>query len=255
MVGPARPLIVLFGSSIVQYSFGHGGWGATLAHFYSRQADVVLRGYAGWNSRQALQVLPTVFPKDAPVQPSLAIVYFGGNDSCRPHPYGLSPHVPLSDYKENMRQIGLYIRSLSETTRVVFLSCPPVSEKMLVSSLRTYEACRVYSNACIEMCNELSHKDQSFKVIDLFNSIQKRQDWADACFIDGIHFSETASEILAAEILKVISESKWEPSLYLGDLPTEFEDVLSERTKLCKLVIHGSCGFPFDKTMKMQRAI
>ncbi len=26
MVGPARPQFVLFGSSIVQLSFGHGGW-------------------------------------------------------------------------------------------------------------------------------------------------------------------------------------------------------------------------------------
>lgn len=36
MVGPGRPQIVLFGSSIVQYSFSDGGWGATLANIYSR---------------------------------------------------------------------------------------------------------------------------------------------------------------------------------------------------------------------------
>ncbi|XP_078150289.1 GDSL esterase/lipase At2g38180-like isoform X2 [Carex rostrata] len=180
MVGPKRPVIVLFGSSIVQYSFRNGGWGATLADLYSRQADVVVRGYAGWNSRQALQVLTTVFPKDSLVQPSLVIVYFGGNDSCKRHPYGLSPHVPLSEYKENMRRIGLYIRGLSETTRVIFLSCPPVSEKMLVESTRD----------------------------------------------DGIHFSAVASDILAAEILKAICEAKWDPSLYLDNLQTEFEDVM-----------------------------
>ncbi|XP_078150287.1 GDSL esterase/lipase WDL1-like isoform X1 [Carex rostrata] len=227
MVGPKRPVIVLFGSSIVQYSFRNGGWGATLADLYSRQADVVVRGYAGWNSRQALQVLTTVFPKDSLVQPSLVIVYFGGNDSCKRHPYGLSPHVPLSEYKENMRRIGLYIRGLSETTRVIFLSCPPVSEKMLVESTRTHEACREYSNSCIEMCNELSRTDPSFKVIDMFSAIQKRRDWADTCFVDdGIHFSAVASDILAAEILKAICEAKWDPSLYLDNLQTEFEDVM-----------------------------
>ncbi|KAJ4790687.1 GDSL esterase/lipase [Rhynchospora pubera] len=63
MAGPVRPVIVLFGSSIVQYSFGNGGWGAKLADIYSRQADVVLRGYEGWNSMQACQVLATVFPE------------------------------------------------------------------------------------------------------------------------------------------------------------------------------------------------
>ncbi|KAF8110665.1 hypothetical protein N665_0081s0094 [Sinapis alba] len=63
MVGPGRPQIVLFGSSIVQYSFSDGGWGATLANIYSRTADIILRGYAGWNSRLALKVLDQVFPK------------------------------------------------------------------------------------------------------------------------------------------------------------------------------------------------
>ncbi|WMV18840.1 hypothetical protein MTR67_012225 [Solanum verrucosum] len=49
------------------------------------EADVLLRGYYGWNSRRAIQVLDQVFPKDASVQPTLVIVYFGGNDSMGPH--------------------------------------------------------------------------------------------------------------------------------------------------------------------------
>ena len=32
-----RPLFVLFGSSIVQYSFSNGGWGAALADIYARK--------------------------------------------------------------------------------------------------------------------------------------------------------------------------------------------------------------------------
>lgn len=37
MVGPMRPQIVLFGSSIVQMSFDNGGWGAILANLYARK--------------------------------------------------------------------------------------------------------------------------------------------------------------------------------------------------------------------------
>jgi hypothetical protein len=37
MVGPARPLFVLFGSSIVQESFRNEGWGAILADLYARK--------------------------------------------------------------------------------------------------------------------------------------------------------------------------------------------------------------------------
>ena len=48
--------------------------------------------------------------KDAVVQPSLVIVYFGGNDSMEPHPSGLGPHVPLPEYIDNMKKIALHLK-------------------------------------------------------------------------------------------------------------------------------------------------
>ncbi|XP_026413030.1 GDSL esterase/lipase CPRD49-like [Papaver somniferum] len=227
MVGPQRPQIVLFGSSIVQFSFSNGGWGAILADVYARKADVVLRGYSGWNSRRAIQVVDRVFPKDAAVQPSLVICYFGGNDSMGPHPSGLGPHVPLEEYVENMRKIAVHLKNLSENIRIIFLSCPPLNEKMLQESsstifsklVRTNETCRLYSEACIEMCKEMG-----VKVVDLWTAIQKRDDWLNTCYTDGVHFSSEGSKIVVGEILKVIKEAEWEPSLHWKSLPTEFGD-------------------------------
>jgi lysophospholipase L1-like esterase len=100
------------------------------------QADILLRGYIGWNSRRALQVIDKIFPKDSPVQPSLVIVYFGGNDSVAAHSSGLGPHVPLEEYIDNMRKIADHLKSLSEKTRVIFLSCPPLNEETLRKSTR-----------------------------------------------------------------------------------------------------------------------
>ncbi|KAL0338192.1 UNVERIFIED_CONTAM: GDSL esterase/lipase CPRD49 [Sesamum angustifolium] len=128
MAAPSRPQFVLFGSSIVQMSYNVGGWGAILADLYARKADFVLRGYSGWNTRMALQVLDQVFPKDAAVQPSLVVVYFGGNDATKAHPSGLGAHVPLPEFVENMRKIIDHIKSLSDKTRVICLSSPPVNE-------------------------------------------------------------------------------------------------------------------------------
>ncbi|XP_077238682.1 GDSL esterase/lipase WDL1-like isoform X3 [Tasmannia lanceolata] len=211
MVGPNRPLFVLFGSSIVQFSFSNGGWGSILADIYAR--------------------------KNAAVQPSLVIVYFGGNDSVGPHPSGLGPHVPLPEYIENMTRIGNHLKSLSEKTRIIFLSCPPIDEEKsrqiksqtsgLFSELvRTNESCRRYSEACIELCKEMD-----LKVIDLWTAIQKRDDWKTACFIcqlllfsDGVHFSSYGSKIVVEEILKVLDEAEWEPSLHWESLPTEFAE-------------------------------
>ncbi|KAL6123570.1 hypothetical protein ACLB2K_076091 [Fragaria x ananassa] len=159
MVGPARPQFVLFGSSIVQLSFSHGGWGAILSNLYARK------------------VLDQVFPKDAAVQPSLVIVYFGGNDSMGPHPSGLGPHVPLSEFIENMRKIASHIQSLSDSTRIIVLSCPPVNEATIIANKR-----------------------------------------------DGIHLSAEGSKIVAEEILKVLREADWKPSLHWKSMPTEFAE-------------------------------
>uniref|UniRef100_A0A2P2ILT2 Uncharacterized protein MANES_08G092200 n=1 Tax=Rhizophora mucronata TaxID=61149 RepID=A0A2P2ILT2_RHIMU len=226
MVGPARPQIVLFGSSIVQFSFSNQGWGAILADLYSRKADVVLRGYSGWNSRRALQVLDKVFPMDAPVQPALIIIYFGGNDAMHPPPSGLGPHVPLPEYIENMRKIAEYLKSLSENTRVIFLSAPPVNEDQIREHMsdmfdivRTNETCRIYSEACLEVCRDLN-----LKAIDLWTALQQRDDWKNVYFTDGIHLSAEGSKIVIKEIVKAIKEADWKPSLYWKDMATEFAE-------------------------------
>ncbi|KAG6420640.1 hypothetical protein SASPL_117175 [Salvia splendens] len=175
MVGPGRPQFVLFGSSIVQQSFSNGGWGAILTDLYDRKADIVLRGYSGWNSRRAVQVLDLVFPKEAEVQPSLVIVYFGGNDAVHPHPSGLGVHVPLPEYIDNMKKIYFHLRL-------------------------------------------------DVKVVNLWTALQQREDWATTCLTDGIHFTPEGSQIVVKEILKVIKEADWEPSLFWESMPIEFSE-------------------------------
>ncbi|PKI34514.1 hypothetical protein CRG98_045051 [Punica granatum] len=212
MVGPGRPQFVLFGSSIVQFSYSNEGWGAALADLYARKVDILLRGYSGWNSRRALEVLDKVFPKDAIAQPSLVIVYFGGNDGC-------GPHVPLPEYVDNMRKIALHLKGfLSNKTRIIFLSAPPINEEQIHLS-RTNEACRIYSEACLELCREMN-----VKAIDLWTTIQRRDNWHFVCFTDGIHLSAEGSKIVVEEILKVLREAEWEPSLHWEAMLIEFAE-------------------------------
>uniref|UniRef100_A0A7N0UNB5 SGNH hydrolase-type esterase domain-containing protein n=1 Tax=Kalanchoe fedtschenkoi TaxID=63787 RepID=A0A7N0UNB5_KALFE len=223
MVGPERPQIVLFGSSIVQFCFSEQGWGSILANLYSRRADIVLRGYAGWTSRLALQALTHIFPKDAAVQPSLVVVYFGGNDSVQENPSDVGARVPLPEFIDNMKKIGLHLKSLSERTRVIFLSPPSINEVQInehfgiVFSGRTNENCRIYSEACLNLCKEID-----VKCVDLWTALQRKDDWLTTCFIDGVHLSAVGSKIVAQEILKVLKEADWEPCLYWKSLPIEY---------------------------------
>ncbi|MCD7447034.1 hypothetical protein HAX54_021667 [Datura stramonium] len=225
MVGPIRPLFVLFGSSIVQLSYYLHGWGATLTGLYSRKADIALRGYGGWNSRMALQVLDKVFPKDAEIKPSLVILYFGGNDSADPN-FPSSPHVPLDEYVANMKEIVLHIKSLSEKTRLIMLSAPPVNEEQIIQFYgdnrgRTNERCRIYSEAGIKLGQELG-----VKVIDFWSALQERPDWLTTVFWDGMHLTKEGSEIVVKKISKVLREAEWKPSLHWTKMADEFSDTI-----------------------------
>ncbi|KAK4483773.1 hypothetical protein RD792_010977 [Penstemon davidsonii] len=201
MVGPGRPQFVLFGSSVVQQCFNDGGWGAILADLYDR--------------------------KEAADQPSLVIVYFGGNDSIQPHPSGLGAHVPLPEYVENMKKIALHLKSLSDKTRLIFLTSPPVNEDLIRqhfgnlhdNQARTNESCHIYAEALVDLGKQLD-----IKVINLCTAIQQREDWTTTCLTDGIHFTAEGSKIVVKEILKILKEAEWEPSLYWMSMPTEFAE-------------------------------
>ena len=128
-----RPEIVLFGDSITQVSFSEGGWGARLADEYQRHADVTVRGYSGYNTKWALPLLPLVFPPESPRTPALVTVFFGANDAVRPAPIpgrtaGVSrQHVPLPEFRDNLKAIVGAIRACGDgTARVLLITPPPV---------------------------------------------------------------------------------------------------------------------------------
>lgn len=41
---------------------------------------------------------------------------------------------------------------------------------------------------------------------------------------DGIHLSAQGSKLVAAEILRVVKEAEWKPSLHWKSMPTEFSE-------------------------------
>ena len=95
-----RPTFVLFGDSITQASFSaQAGWGAMLADTWTRCADVINRGYSGYNTRWAREVASRVFARGGSTsRPALAVVWFGANDAAKPE-HNLRQHVPVAEFK------------------------------------------------------------------------------------------------------------------------------------------------------------
>lgn len=73
-------------------------------------------------------------------------------------------------------------QGLSENTHVMFLSTPPVNEEQILETIgictRTNEGSRIYSEACLKLCQEVD-----IKCIDLWTAIQQRDDWKTVSFL------------------------------------------------------------------------
>jgi lysophospholipase L1-like esterase len=71
------------------------------------QADVVLRGLSGYNTRWALKVLPRAMEG---ADPAAVTVFFGANDASLPDQVQAHQHVPLQEYQSNLRAICAYFK-------------------------------------------------------------------------------------------------------------------------------------------------
>ncbi|KAL9274762.1 GDSL esterase/lipase-like protein [Drosera capensis] len=125
-----RPQIILFGDSITEQSFRvGGGWGAALSDNYSRMADVLNRGYGGYNTRWALFLLHHIFPLGSAKPPIAATIFFGANDAALPGRSSERQYVPVDEYKENLRKIIQHLKDCSPTMLVILITPPPVDEE------------------------------------------------------------------------------------------------------------------------------
>lgn len=89
-----KPIILAFGDSITQR--GHNGWVGLLADIYTRRADIINRGFSGYNSKWARDIFQDVVIR---CNPDLVIIFFGANDAVIPE---VAQHVPVDEYERNL---------------------------------------------------------------------------------------------------------------------------------------------------------
>lgn len=103
---------------------------------FSTQADVVLRGYSGYNTEWALSLVPEVFlppdgDRNGTKRPpnALLTIFLGANDAALPDGSAARQHVPLGRFKKNLTAIASAALGTMEPGGLVLLiSCPPVDD-------------------------------------------------------------------------------------------------------------------------------
>ncbi|XP_038990430.1 GDSL esterase/lipase At5g62930, partial [Phoenix dactylifera] len=148
-------------------------------------ADIVVRGYGGYNTRWALFLLDHLFPLSCPTPPVAATIFFGANDAALLGRSNQRQHVPVEEYKENLRKIVDHLKESLSNMLVVLITPPPVDEdgrkeyarsvygeKAATLPERTNEMTGVYARQCVQLAQELH-----IPCINLWSQMQETSGW------------------------------------------------------------------------------
>ncbi|KAF7490016.1 Isoamyl acetate-hydrolyzing esterase 1 -like protein [Sarcoptes scabiei] len=120
------PKVILFGDSLTQRSFDPslGCWASMLADRYQRRADVIVRGFSGYNSRWCRMIMPKIFEKFDPNEIFAIVILLGTNDSVPVH-CDSGQHVPIEEYRGNLKFMIDYLQMIGFGPEKLILMAPP----------------------------------------------------------------------------------------------------------------------------------
>ena len=192
------------------------GWGAYIADQYQRRADVINRGFSGYNTNWFLKYANThdgkadLFELDGV---KLVTIFFGANDASD-EVHNARQHVHLDDYKSNIRNIvSLAKASFGDDVSIILITPPPVcsegrlrfqkeryKEKATGVLERTLELSGKYAKAVVDISIELN-----IPLLDLWNEMQMVPSWP-TLLSDGLHLSPTGNKFVGDALLDTIEK-------------------------------------------------
>jgi len=116
---------LLFGDSITQGGCDQSGFAfaAALQHDYARRLDVVNRGFSGYNTANAVVILPSIIQPPTNSNIRLITVFFGANDAVIE---GFPQHVPFEEYCRNLKQILTHSVVTAHCPKILLINPPPI---------------------------------------------------------------------------------------------------------------------------------
>jgi lysophospholipase L1-like esterase len=227
-----RPAIVLFGDSITQQGFGvdgHVGWASLLAARYTRRADVFNRGFSGYNTNHAIDLLPNLF---GPLEQVLfCTVFFGANDAALE---GESQYVNIEQYAANLETIVTSIRkTIPADFPIILITPPPVDEaawiefRQLEKSNRDNVNTRSYGEQVKQIAAKLN-----CHVVDAWELLDGATEERGKYLSDGLHLNEEGNRRLYDGLMQLLEKE------YPHLAPMEDGDGK-----------YGTCGIPLEEKL------
>ncbi|KAJ9064418.1 isoamyl acetate-hydrolyzing esterase [Entomophthora muscae] len=198
------PKFYFIGASLIQYGgdVTNKGWIAQLREKYSINAELVIRGFAGYNTEWIKPLFDKIVSDELSCGDAIPVItiLLGSNDSSFPDK---QQHVPLEKYKENLRNMIAAIKKVLPDVCIFLVTPPPLNEPMwevtefkdgLTEPGKCNARLRQYADAVISLCEE-----KQAHVINLWEVISSSKP---ELFFDGLHFSDEGNALFAQKWLE-----------------------------------------------------
>jgi lysophospholipase L1-like esterase len=215
------------------FPFVDFGWASLLASDYARRADVLNRGYSGYNTRHAVDMLPRVFSGPPAESCLFCTIFFGANDAALP---GQLQHVPVDEYGQNLVQIVKHIRGTFQSNDfpILMITPPPfhaeawMALKQFDTPGRDNQVAKQYGDKVKEVAAGLPN----CAVVDTWSlldgPLEKRNDYLS----DGLHLNERGNRLVHQGIMEVLQKN------FPRVLPIQTEDAKK-----------GEAGIPVEEPL------
>lgn len=163
----------------------------------SRMADVICRGFTGYNSRWVKVLLPKVLDGINANDISCVTIFLGANDCSLP---ASEQYVPIDEFKQNLETMVGILESRGVNRQKIIFITPPIYFHAIFEAaciaegaprpLRSEDLQQIYANAIIELGQKLS-----VSVVDAYSTFVA-DGRGENLLADGLHFSSTGSDLL-----------------------------------------------------------
>ena len=200
--------VLLIGDSATELSFdGYSNWGALLSNKLVRVADVINRGFVGYNTRWYKSIIRTVIGEWPPNTVSCVVLNFGMIDAAAPD-CPTRQHVPYNEFKTNLNEIIAAINSHGVPSSRIIMVGPPFFDMSQFKKHRkemrnASQIVRKGSETVIynKGANQVA-RSNGIDYIDLYNIIKEKRE--ESPLLDGLHLSPLGSTLLYKKLKPMV---------------------------------------------------